>query len=245
MQRYKLTIEYCGTHFHGWQQQNGLRSVQTSIQQAVFQFCGEHTFVYGAGRTDAGVHATGQVAHFDIQKNTTEKSVCSALNHFLKNTGIAILSAESVPQTFHARFSAKSRSYIYSILNRATHTPLYAEFTWHIPEKLDVNLMNQAAQLLVGFHDFESFRSTQCQAKSAKKSIDFIYITKNDDVIKIDITAKSFLHNQVRIIVGTLRKIGNKSWPVNTIQDILIMKNRCRAGQTAPAGGLCLYKVEY
>jgi tRNA pseudouridine38-40 synthase len=245
MQRYKIKIEYNGSDFHGWQEQNGLKSVQSTIQNAIFQFCNEKVFVYGAGRTDAGVHALEQVAHFDLQKKTDAKSVQNALNHFLKNENVCILVAEQVNNSFHARFSAKSRSYFYSIINRKSHLTINQDFAWHVPEHLNIDLMNEAAQYLIGYHDFESFRSTQCQAKSSFKSIDYIKVERLNEQIKIHITAKSFLHNQVRIIVGTLRRIGNGFWSPSKMNEILQARNRSAAGQTAPAKGLFLCEVTY
>lgn len=245
MQRYKITIEYDGSNFHGWQQQKGLISVQESIQEAIEMFSGEVVTVYGAGRTDAGVHALGQVAHFDLKKPKPSREVCSALNHFLRTKKIAVLEAVEVCHDFHARFSATSRSYIYKIINRRAHLTTQEGFAWHVPEKLDENLMNSAAQHLVGLHDLESFRSTQCQSKSSVKSIDVIRVERHGDGIEIFIEARSFLHNQVRIIVGTLRKIGNRAWDINKVNEILAARNRSAAGQTAPPCGLYLCDVKY
>jgi tRNA pseudouridine38-40 synthase len=245
MQRYKIKFEYDGSDFHGWQEQKGLVSVQETIQTAIENFSGEVVTVHGAGRTDAGVHALGQVAHFDLNNHKPSNEVCSALNHFLKNKKIAILEAVEVGQDFHARFSAKSRSYIYIIINRKAHLTTQQGLAWHIPEKLDENLMHAAAQHLTGLHDLASFRSSQCQAKSSVKSIDVIEVERYDERIEIFIKARSFLHNQVRIIVGTLRKIGNASWHPNKIQQILAARNRSAAGQTAPPYGLYLSGVEY
>jgi tRNA pseudouridine38-40 synthase len=245
MQRYKIVIEYDGSAFHGWQQQKGLISVQESIQDAIEMFSGEVVTVHGAGRTDAGVHAMGQVAHFDLNKIRSSREICSALNHFLKNKNIAILDATEVRQDFHARFSATSRSYIYKIINRRAHLTTQHGLAWHIPENLDINLMHVAAQHLVGLHDLESFRSTQCQSKSSVKSIDVIRVERHGDGIEVFIRARSFLHNQVRIIVGTLRKIGNTFWEPSKVQEILDARDRSAAGQTAPPCGLYLYGVEY
>ena len=245
MQRYKIKVEYDGNGFHGWQEQKGLVSVQGAIQEAIEMFSGEVVTVHGAGRTDAGVHALGQVAHFDLNKPKPSNEVCSALNHFLKNKKIAILEAVEVGQEFHARFSAKSRSYIYKIINRRPHLTTHEGFAWHIPEKLDENLMHAAAQHLIGLHDLKSFRSSHCQAKSSVKSIDVIKVERYGEGIEIFIRARSFLHNQVRIIVGTLRRVGNTSWHPNKIQQILAARNRAAAGQTAPPFGLYLYEVGY
>jgi tRNA pseudouridine38-40 synthase len=245
MQRYKITVEYNGYDFHGWQEQKGLRSVQQTIQDAILQFSREAVTVYGAGRTDAGVHSTGQVAHFDLQNPKDPNEVCRAINHFLKNDNIAILRCETVPKDFHARFSATSRSYVYKIINRRAHLTTQKGFAWHVIEPLDTTIMNEAAQHLIGFHDFESFRSTQCQSRSSLKSIDIIRVEMHGGNIDIFISARSFLHNQVRIIVGTLRKVGNGSWNPYKVVDILKSKDRSAAGQTAPPYGLYLTLCTY
>lgn len=243
--KYKITIEYNGWGFVGWQEQEGLRTIQSTIQQAIFSFSGETVVVHAAGRTDAGVHATGQVAHFELQKQTSPDEICGALNHFLRTEGIAVLSAEQVPHEFHARFCAKSRSYFYRIKNRRAHLTLDYRLAWMVPEKLDIDLMNEGAKYLIGKHNFESFRSTQCQANSPLRSIKSIVASRDGDDIRIDISAQSFLHNQVRIIVGTLRKIGNGCWKPSRVAEILETKNRSAAGETAPPYGLYLSKVEY
>ncbi len=245
MQRYKITIEYDGSDFHGWQEQKGLRSVQQTIQEAIFKFSGESVVLYGAGRTDAGVHAIGQVGHFDLQTYKDPNEVSRALNHFLKNEKIAILKTEEVTEDFHARFSAVSRSYIYKIINRRAHPTTQKELAWHVMEPLDVTLMNEAAQYLIGFHDLTSFRSAQCQSTSALKSIASIAVERHGENIEVFITARSFLHNQVRIIVGTLRKVGNGFLHPSKIHEIIEARDRSAAGQTAPPYGLylrnCLY----
>ncbi len=238
MARYKIIIEYNGSDFHGWQEQKGLKSVQQTIQDAILKFSSELVMIYGAGRTDAGVHATGQVAHFDLQNPKDPNEVRRAINHFLKNENIAILKCEIVPQDFHARFSAISRSYVYKIINRRAHLTTQKGFVWHVIEPLDATLMNEAAQHLIGFHDFESFRSAHCQSQSSLKSIDSIRVERHGGNIEIFITARSFLHNQVRIIVGTLRKVGNGSWNPSKVIEILQAKDRSSAGQTAPPYGL-------
>lgn len=245
MIRYKITIEYNGSEFHGWQKQSGKKSVQETIQNAIKQFSNEIVTVYGAGRTDAGVHALGQVAHFDLKKSMKSSALQSALNHFLKQENVSILQAEEVNMDFHARFSAKQRSYFYDIINRKAQLTIKNGFAWHVPEQLNIDLMNRATQYLIGHHDFESFRSTECQAKSAEKSIDNIRIIRNNDTIRIYISARSFLHNQVRIIVGTLRRIGNGFWSPEKINEILLARTRIAAGQTAPPYGLFLYDVQY
>ena len=245
MTRYKLTVEYNGTAFHGWQEQNGLKSIQSTIQNAIMQFSGEKIIIYGAGRTDAGVHAIGQIAHFDLIKSMTAKSLLSALNHFLQHDMISITTLEEVDDNFHARFSAKSRSYIYKIFNRNAPLTIDKNYAWHIKENLDIQLMQEASDCLIGTHDFASFRSSRCQAQTSIKSINTIRFSHLDSRIEMFINAKSFLHNQVRIIIGTLRKIGNHTWHPSKVQEVLKAKNRCTAGQTAPPHGLYLHSVEY
>ncbi len=246
--RYKIKLEYDGSGFAGWQRQSGAISVQETIQHAIEKFTNENVKVYGAGRTDAGVHALGQIAHFDLLQVFTPNKVMDALNHFLRQSNITVLGVEIVDETFHARFSAKSRSYIYRIINRRAHLVLEKNKAWHITTSLNVEAMHTAAQYLVGNHDFSSFRSTYCQSASAKKTIDIITVRRSDnisDLIEVYVSAKSFLHNQVRIIVGTLYKIGVGKWDVYAMQEILAARSRAAAGQTAPPYGLYLYEIKY
>lgn len=245
MKRFKVIIEYDGNGYYGWQEQEELPTIQGVIQNAIFQFCGESVVVHGAGRTDAGVHALAQVAHFEIMRDTNPSEVMNALNHFLQFSGVAILNCEEVDNTFHARFSAQSRSYIYTIINRKTHLTHAKNYAWHVIDELDVTLMNAGAQYLIGNHDLQSFRAANCQARSARRSIDKLEVTRNNCKIEVSISAKSFLHNQVRIIVGTLRKIGNSSWSIDKIPEIIKSKNRSAAGPTAPACGLYLSDIKY
>ncbi len=246
MPRYKLIIEYDGTGFVGWQkQQNGL-SIQELIEQAIQSFSAEKAVIFGAGRTDAGVHATHQCAHFDLAKHYEPYKVQGAINHFLQPHPILVKEVTEVSEEFHARFSAKSRSYIYQILNQANPSPLLRNLVWHISSPLDVDNMKLAAQILIGKHDFSSFRSAHCQSKSAIKTINEITITKdNDGLIKIFINAPSFLHNQVRIIVASLVEVGLHKWTNDDFKKVLEAKDRTKAGQTAPAQGLCLNEVQY
>ena len=245
MKRFKITIEYDGNGYYGWQEQEELPTIQGTIQEAIFQFCGERVVVNGAGRTDAGVHALSQVAHFEVVRDTNPNEVMNALNHFLQNSRIAILKCEEVDDTFNARFSAKSRSYVYTIINRRAHLTHEKGYAWHVVDELDIMLMNEGAEYLIGNHDLESFRAANCQARSARRSIDKLEVVRHGSKIKVFISAKSFLHNQVRIIVGTLRKVGNGSWNVNKIPEIIKSKNRSAAGPTAPACGLYLSAIEY
>ncbi len=245
MKRFKIVIEYDGSGYYGWQEQEELPTIQRAIQDAIFQFCGEKVVVHGAGRTDAGVHALAQVAHFEIVRMTNPNEIISALNHFLQYSRIAILNCEEVNDNFHARFSAKYRSYIYIIINRKAHLTQEKGYAWHVVEELDVDLMNEAAQHLIGHNNLESFRAANCQAKSAHRSIDKLEVIRHGSKVEACISAKSFLHNQVRIIIGTLRKLGNGSWNVNKIPEIIKAKKRAAAGPTAPACGLYLSDIGY
>ena len=243
--RYKIIIECDGTEFAGWQKQPNSTTVQSCIENAIYKFSQEKINVYGAGRTDSGVHAMGQIAHFDLSKHYSPNEVQGAINYYLKPNKIAILSTEEVLQEFHARFSAKYRSYVYKIISR--QSPLALEFNkaWHVKNNLNIEEMRSAASFLLGKHDFTSFRSTTCQAQSPIKSIDEIEITKNHQNIEIYIKAKSFLHNQVRIITGTLYDVGRDKISAEEINNILKVKDRNAAGETAPACGLFLKNIGY
>jgi len=245
MGHYKIVIEYDGNGYYGWQEQEELPTIQGAIQDAIFQFCGERVIVHGAGRTDAGVHALAQVAHFHLIRDSSPDEVLSALNHFLQHTKITILSSELVDSDFHARFSAKYRSYIYTIINRKAHLTHDKGYAWHVIDYLDTSLMQAGAEYLIGNHNLESFRASSCQAHSARRSIEKLQVTRDGSEVKISITAKSFLHNQVRIIVGTLRKIGNGSWSSTKIPEIISARRREAAGPTAPSCGLYLSAVDY
>lgn len=245
MQRYKIKIEYDGTPFVGWQKQAISPSIQEVIETAIQKMIGSEIVLFGAGRTDAGVHATGQVAHFDIRKNFPMDEILGALNHYVKPFPISILSVEEVDNEFHARFSAKSRTYIYKIFNRKAPLALENGRAWHVKEDLDVKSMQEAANYLIGKHDFSSFRSAQCQSKNPIKTIDAIELTKKGEGIQMRIQAPSFLHNQVRIIIGNLRKVGNGSFRPLQIKEILEAKDRTKAAETAPPDGLYLVEVKY
>lgn len=244
MYRYKIIVEYDGTKFFGWQKQLDVDSIQNHIENAIEKFSGEKVFVYSAGRTDSGVHAKGQVAHFDLVKMKEKYIIIRALNHFLRPY-IAVLDCEQVTDEFHARFSAKSRTYEYILLNKNTYSPLMVNRAWHVREKLSIELMQKAANFLLGTHDFTSFRTVICQAKSPIKTIDLLNIQKNEENIVISIKAKSFLHHMVRNIVGTLKYVGNQKWPPEMIVEIINSKDRSKAGPTAPPYGLYLTKVDY
>lgn len=244
--RYKITIEYNGSSFSGWQkQQHSVNSIQETIENAIFNFSGEKVALYCGGRTDAGVHALGQVAHFDMQREFELYRIRDAINYHLKSTPIAILNAEVVDDTFHARFSAKKRHYEYKITNRYAPAALEAGYVWRVFNPLDVDIMRAAAKHLLGKHDFSSFRSKDCQATNPVRTIDDIDIIQNENHIYIKMSALSFLHNQVRIIVGTLVEFGkNRTNP----QEMLNILNQCKrsaAGVTAPPFGLYFVKIYY
>ncbi len=245
MPRYKLTIEYDGEPFVGWQRQDNGPSIQQALEEAVFAFCGERANVYGAGRTDTGVHARGQVAHMDLAQDRPVDTIRAALNFHLKPAPVAVLAAEAVGDTFHARFSATWRRYRYRILNRRAPAALDRGQLWHVPVALDTAAMADAAAVLVGRHDFNSFRSTSCQAASPLKTLDLLAIGREGDEIRVDVGARSFLHNQVRILVGTLQLVGRGQWKRHDVEEALAARDRTRAGPTAPPQGLCLMEVRY
>jgi tRNA pseudouridine38-40 synthase len=246
MFRYKLTIEYDGVRFCGWQRQEaGIPSVQEAIQVVLFKVFGVASIVEGAGRTDSGVHALGQVAHCDLGENYPGYRIQDALNHFLAPKGAVILNVEPVDRDFHARFSATSRSYIYKICNRRPPVPLADKRVWHIIQPLDIKAMQQAAAVLMGTHDFSSFRASACQAPSPTKTLDCFTLTQEGEQITAYIQARSFLHNQVRIMMGTCAQIGLGKWPPTKMQEILVARDRCQAGLTAPPYGLYLAHVGY
>ena len=245
MTRYKLIIEYDGGPFHGWQRQDNGASVQQSLEDAVTSFCGEIQLVEGAGRTDAGVHALGQVAHVDIEKDTDGSTVRDALNFHLRGLPVTVLAAEEVDRQFHARFSARERSYLFRILDRRPPPAVDAGRVWWVPVALDAGAMHEAAQALIGNHDFSSFRAAQCQADSPVKTLDELRVTRAGDEIHIQVRARSFLHHQVRNFAGTLKLVGEGKWSAADIAAILAAKDRTRAGPTAPPEGLYLVKVGY
>ena len=245
MPRYKLIIEYDGRPFHGWQRQKNGASVQEALEQAVLNFSGETVTIQGAGRTDAGVHAVGQVAHLDLEKDVSLESLQNAINYHLRPKPIAVIQAAQVSDDFHARFSATGREYLYRIVNRRAPLVLEAGRAWHLPGMIEAEVMHEAAQRLIGKHDFTSFRSSACQADSPVKTLDRVAVIRKSEEIRITVAARSFLHHQVRNIVGTLKLIGEHKWTIDKIEEALEAKNRAAAGPTAPADGLYLMKVEY
>ncbi len=246
--RYKIAIEYEGTNFVGWQRQNNGISVQEVLEQAISALTKENVRLFGAGRTDAGVHALEQIAHFDLEKFWPAEVIQRGSNYFLKQGkqhSVAILEAQHVPLDFHARFSAIARQYFYKIQNRCTAPILERNRAWWVKKSLNAEIMHDAAQILVGYHNFNAFRSTHCQAKSPLKTIEKIAVRRDKQYILFTIKAPSFLHNQVRIIVGTLSKIGNASLNKKELCQILESQNRTKAAATAPAHGLYLQHIFY
>src|SRR5258705_9005187 len=244
MPRYKLIIEYDGTPFCGWQIQDNGASVQGALEDAVKAICGEQVRVHGAGRTDAGVHALGQVAHCDIARHFVPGRFRDGLNAHLRPHPIGVLSAEIVPDTFEARFSAKKRHYHYRISNRRANLALDIGRTWRLPRHLDTDAMHTAAQRLIGKHDFTTFRDTECQAKSPEKTLDLLDVIRNGDAVEILTSARSFLHSQVRSMVGSLVWVGEGRWSADDLAAALAARSRTACGPVAPPDGLYLMRVE-
>ena len=245
MPKYKILIEYDGTNFVGWQRQNNGLSIQSSIEAAIKKISSETVNIFGAGRTDSGVHAKGQVAHFDISKRIPLDRMRDGLNQHLRPLPISILDAEEATEDFHARFSALLRNYEYLIINRRSPLTLYKNHAWCVFKDLNINNMEKAAINFEGRHDFNAFRSIDCQSSSSIKTIKSCTVEKKERHITIKVSAKSFLHSQVRIIVGTLVEVGKGKILSGNIKNIIESKDRSQAGATAPAHGLYLLKVEY
>ena len=245
MYRYKLTIEYFGPDFVGWQKQQNFISAQGVIEDAIFAFTKNQVALYAAGRTDAGVHARGQVAHFDIAEEFDATRLVRALNHFVRPYKVSILSCEEVDKDFHARFSALKRHYEYIILNRKADSVIDENRVWYLHQALDIEKMQEGARFLIGRHDFSSFRAKECQALSPLKTLDKIEIVRDGEYIKFRLSSKSFLHHMVRNIVGTLAMVGEGKFAPEDVQKILYAKDRAVAGVTAPAEGLYFMRVDY
>ncbi|MFT6331980.1 MAG: tRNA pseudouridine38-40 synthase [Lentimonas sp.] len=246
MRRYKLTIEYYGTGLVGWQRQPDFsNSAQQIIEDAIFKLTQTKVKIHASGRTDAGVHALGQVAHFDLEKDKSTKVMQSGLNHFLRKSNCAILNCEIVNDDFHSRFDAKSRSYQYQIINRHPHLTFNRNLAWQIHNPLDITKMREAAQFLIGTHDFTSFRDSACQAKTAIRTVEKIEIIKEGELIKMNFLAKSFLHHQVRNMVGTIVLAGKGKIEPGKMKEILEVKDRKKSGENAPPWGLYFIKVNY
>ena len=245
MNRWRITVEYDGTGFVGWQRQDNGQSVQAAIETAIFRFTGESPRVFGAGRTDAGVHARGQVAHFDLERETTAHTVAEALNAYLRPDPIAITEAAPAAEDFDARRSATGRAYCYRIINRRAPLTVERDHAWLVRAALDMEAMERAAARLVGRHDFTSFRASRCQALSPVRTLDVLKVTRDGDEIRIDAQAQSFLHHQVRNMVGTIKLVGEGRWSPDDVSRALEACDRARGGPTAPAQGLCLMAVRY
>ncbi len=245
MTRWKITLEYDGAGFVGWQRQENGLSVQQVLEEAVAGFAQEHVTLFAAGRTDSGVHALGQVAHFDLQKETDALTVRDALNYHCRPHPVVVLAAEAAAADFHARFSATGRHYLYRILNRRAPPALDTGRVWHVAVPLDAGAMHEAAQVLVGNHDFSSFRAAECQADSPVKTLDALAVSRMAEEIHITAAARSFLHNQIRILAGTLRLVGEGKWARDDVRRALDCRDRAAAGATAPPEGLYLTRIEY
>jgi len=244
MPKYKIIVEYDGTNFVGWQQQENGQSIQSALQESVFKLSGEKVTIFGAGRTDAGVHAYGQVASFTINKKIDTDVIRDGLNQHLRPQPISIQKSELVDNNFHARFSAKKRWYEYKVINRRSPLTIESNRAWCVHKKINVEKMKSESSSFLGKHDLNAFRSSHCQSKSSIKTIDSINIENEDEQILFQVSAKSFLHSQVRIMVGTLVDIA-KGNIKKSILEIINLRNRENAGQTAPAEGLYLKKIDY
>jgi tRNA pseudouridine38-40 synthase len=245
MPRYKLTVEYDGTGLVGWQRQAKGRSVQQILERAVEGFCGAAVRVHGAGRTDAGVHALGQVAHLDLPREASPDTIRNAINQHVRPAAIAVLAVERVADTFDARRSARGRVYLYRILNRRPPPTLERGRVWHVGPRLDAAAMERAARHLIGRHDFSTFRDSLCQARSPVKTLDALEVTRAGEEIRITARARSFLHHQVRNMVGTLKLVGAGKWQEDDVATALGVRDRRAGGPTAPPDGLYLVEVVY
>jgi tRNA pseudouridine38-40 synthase len=245
MPRYKLTIEYDGGPYVGWQMQDKGATIQGALTKAIEAFTGERIVVNGAGRTDAGVHALGQVAHIDLAKEWDSDNVRDAMNFHLRPQPIAVLTAERAADGFDARFSAVKRHYLYRIVNRRADLALEQERAWRAPRKLDTEAMHTAAQRLIGKYDFTTFRSTECQAKSPVKTLDQLDVARDGDDVRVTASARSFLQHQVRSMVGSLVHVGEGKWSADDLVKALNARDRTACGQVAPPHALYLVRVDY
>jgi len=245
MPRYKLVIEYDGAPFVGWQVQDQGLSVQGALTQAFAAFCGESVTVYGAGRTDAGVHALGQVAHVDLAREWDADTVRDAVNAHLRPHPVVVLAAAPVADDFDARFSARQRHYLYRIVNRRADLALDAGRVWRVARPLDAIAMQEAALCLVGQHDFTTFRAVACQAKSPVKTLDRLDVERHGEEVRISASARSFLHHQVRSMVGSLAEVGTARWSAADLAHALAVRDRKACGPVAPPEGLYLLRVDY
>ena len=245
MQRYKIKIEYDGTLFVGWQFQKNGTSIQEVLQKAIFNLSKEKVVVIGAGRTDSGVHALAQVAHFDLKKKIKEKNFLPGINQHIGNKPVTVLKINKTSKKFHARFDAKKRTYQYTIINRQSPLALQKNQAWHIRKKLDVKVMKKGAKLLLGTHDFSTFRASSCGAKSPIKTMEKISIKKNKDKITLKFTSRSFLQQQVRSMVGCIKYLGDGKWNLDAFKKTFKSKSRIKCAPPAPACGLYLKNISY
>ena len=245
MQRYKIKIEYEGTQFVGWQFQKNGQSVQEVLQKAIFNFSKENVIVTGAGRTDSGVHALSQVAHFDLKKKIQKKNLLPAINQNISNKSVTVLKINRVNKNFHARHDAQKRTYEYLIVNRQSPLALQKNKAWHIRKKLDIKAMKKGSKLLLGTHDFSTYRAASCGAKSPVRTIEKILIKKNKDKISLQFTSRSFLQQQVRSMVGCIKYLGDEKWNLNDFKKVFKSKKRTKCAPPAPACGLYLQSVSY
>jgi tRNA pseudouridine38-40 synthase len=245
MPRYKLIVEYDGTPFSGWQRQDEFTTVQGCIEDAIFKFCQERVTVSASGRTDAGVHARAQVAHFDSPKELDLLKIIGALNFHLQPHPIVIHNAEQTPDDWHSRFSARERSYQYRIINRRAPLAIELNRAWQVIDHLEADKMNEAAKTLIGTFDFTTFRDSACQAKSPIRSISHISVRREGDEVLLDIAAPSFLHHMVRNIIGSLLWVGTGKWTVADFIAARDAKDRTKGGMTAPSCGLYFMNVKY
>ncbi len=245
MPRYKLIIEYDGAPYRGWQYQADVPSVQGALENAIEKFDGRRVTIQGAGRTDAGVHALGQVAHCDLRGDHEPGKVRDALNFYLRPQPVAVLSAECVSEDFNARFSATRRHYLYRIVNRRSDIALDLGRAWRVGRPLDIAAMREGAKRLIGHHDFTTFRSTECQSKSPVKTLDQLDIEADGWNVHVVVSARSFLHNQVRSMVGSIVHVGEGKWSPDDLTQVLQARDRTLCGQVAPAEGLYLVRVDY
>ncbi|GAA0614339.1 tRNA pseudouridine(38-40) synthase TruA [Brevundimonas kwangchunensis] len=245
MPRYRLTIEYDGSGYNGFQTQAGQPTVQGAIEMALKAFCGESIRIAAAGRTDTGVHATGQVVSFDLEKAWPSRTVMNALNAYLIEEEVSVLDCAEVDPEWHARFSATGRKYLYRILNRPGRPALDLGRVWHMKKALDADAMHEAAQALVGLHDFTTFRDVNCQSKSPEKTLDVARVTRVGEEVHLVFEARSFLHRQVRSMTGSLVEVGLGRWSADDLKAALEAKDRAACGPVAPSDGLYLTGVTY
>ncbi len=243
--RYRMTVEYHGGPMVGFQRQTNGMSVQQALEDAFAKFCGHEVRIFGSGRTDAGVHAEGQVVHVDLEKPIAARTIMGAANFHMKPLPVAVLDCEEVSSDFHARFDAIARHYRYLIINRRAPLALDKGLAWHVPQALDSDAMHEAAQRLVGHHDFTTFRSVQCQAKSPVKSLDRLDVIRHGEEISVIAEARSFLHHQVRSMVGTLKLVGEGKWTADDVTSALEARDRMALGLNGPPEGLYLTRVIY